>query len=86
MKEIKHIVISGNIGVGKTTLSKKISKKFDWELQLEEVDDNPYLDDFYNLVYYNFVYIAFFPVSPVLILTVSSIVEIKILPSPILPV
>ena len=48
MKEIKHIVISGNIGVGKTTLSKKISKKFDWELQLEEVDDNPYLDDFYK--------------------------------------
>jgi len=48
LKEIKHIVISGNIGVGKTTLSKKISKKFDWELQLEEVDDNPYLDDFYR--------------------------------------
>tara|TARA_B100000212_G_scaffold336768_1_gene310575 strand:- start:2553 stop:3182 length:630 start_codon:yes stop_codon:yes gene_type:complete len=48
LKEIKHIVISGNIGVGKTTLSKKISKKFDWELQLEEVDDNPYLDDFYK--------------------------------------
>ena len=48
MKEIKHIVISGNIGVGKTTLSKKISKKFDWELQLEEVNDNPYLDDFYK--------------------------------------
>jgi len=48
LKEIKHIVISGNIGVGKTTLSKKISKKFDWELQLEEVNDNPYLDDFYK--------------------------------------
>ena len=45
---IKHIVISGNIGVGKTTLSEKISKKFNWNLQLEEVDDNPYLDDFYK--------------------------------------
>ena len=45
---IKHIVISGNIGVGKTTLSDKISKKFNWDLQLEEVDDNPYLDDFYK--------------------------------------
>ena len=48
MKKINHIVISGNIGVGKTTISKKISKKFNWELQLEEVKDNPYLDDFYK--------------------------------------
>tara|TARA_B100000530_G_scaffold234421_1_gene152116 strand:- start:2174 stop:2803 length:630 start_codon:yes stop_codon:yes gene_type:complete len=48
LKKIKHIVISGNIGVGKTTLSEKISKKFNWELQLEEVKDNPYLDDFYK--------------------------------------
>ena len=46
--DIKHIVISGNIGVGKTTLSEKVSKKFNWDLQLEEVDDNPYLDDFYK--------------------------------------
>ena len=48
MKKINHIVISGNIGVGKTTLSEKISKKFNWDLQLEEVKDNPYLDDFYK--------------------------------------
>lgn len=48
MKKINHIVISGNIGVGKTTLSEKISKKFNWKLQLEEVKDNPYLDDFYK--------------------------------------
>ena len=48
MKKIKHIVISGNIGVGKTTLSGKISKQFNWELQLEEVKDNPCLDDFYK--------------------------------------
>ena len=48
MNKINHIVISGNIGVGKTTLSEKISKKFNWELQLEEVKDNPYLDDFYK--------------------------------------
>lgn len=48
MKKIKHIVISGNIGVGKTTLSGKISNQFNWELQLEEVKDNPYLDDFYK--------------------------------------
>ena len=42
------MVISGNIGVGKTTLAKKIAKKYNWELQLEEVKDNPYLDDFYK--------------------------------------
>jgi deoxyadenosine/deoxycytidine kinase len=42
------VVISGNIGVGKTTLAKKIAKKYNWELQLEEVKDNPYLDDFYK--------------------------------------
>ena len=46
--DIKHVVISGNIGVGKTTLSKKISKKFNWNLQLEKVKNNPYLDDFYK--------------------------------------
>ncbi|PDH42141.1 MAG: deoxynucleoside kinase [Rhodothermaeota bacterium MED-G19] len=45
---MKHVVISGNIGVGKTTLAKKIAKKYNWELQLEEVKDNPYLDDFYK--------------------------------------
>ena len=48
MKNIKHIVLSGNIGVGKTTLSEIISKQFNWDLQLEEVNDNPYLDDFYK--------------------------------------
>jgi len=48
LKKIKHVVISGNIGVGKTTLAKKIAKKYNWELQLEEVKDNPYLDDFYK--------------------------------------
>mgnify|MGYP001313967683 CR=1 FL=1 len=48
MNKIKHIVISGNIGVGKTTLAKKIAKKYNWELQLEEVKENPYLEDFYE--------------------------------------
>ena len=42
------MVISGNIGVGKTTLAKKIAKKYNWELQLEEVKENPYLEDFYE--------------------------------------
>ncbi|MDN3493901.1 deoxynucleoside kinase [Winogradskyella bathintestinalis] len=43
-----HVAIAGNIGAGKTTLTKLLSKHFKWEAQLEDVVDNPYLDDFYN--------------------------------------
>ncbi len=43
-----HIAIAGNIGSGKTTLTKLLSKNFGWEAHFEDVDDNPYLNDFYN--------------------------------------
>ena len=43
-----HIAIAGNIGSGKTTLTKLLSKHFDWEAHYEDVDDNPYLNDFYD--------------------------------------
>ena len=43
-----HIAIAGNIGAGKTTLTNLLAKHFKWEPQLEDVVDNPYLDDFYN--------------------------------------
>ncbi len=43
-----HIAIAGNIGAGKTTLTKLLTKHYKWEAQLEDVVDNPYLDDFYN--------------------------------------
>ncbi|HET7360650.1 MAG TPA: deoxynucleoside kinase [Salinimicrobium sp.] len=43
-----HIAIAGNIGAGKTTLTKLLAKHFKWEAQLEEVLENPYLEDFYN--------------------------------------
>jgi len=43
-----HIAVAGNIGAGKTTLTKLLAKHFKWEPQLEDVVDNPYLDDFYN--------------------------------------
>lgn len=43
-----HIAIAGNIGSGKTTLTNLLAKHFNWEPHFEEVDDNPYLDDFYN--------------------------------------
>jgi deoxyadenosine/deoxycytidine kinase len=43
-----HIAIAGNIGSGKTTLTGLLAKHYKWEAQLEDVVDNPYLDDFYN--------------------------------------
>ena len=43
-----HIAIAGNIGAGKTTLTKMLAKHFKWDAHFEDVDDNPYLDDFYH--------------------------------------
>ncbi|MBO7053756.1 MAG: deoxynucleoside kinase [Bacteroidales bacterium] len=43
-----HIAIAGNIGVGKTTLTKMLAKHYGWEPNYEVVDDNPYLNDFYQ--------------------------------------
>ena len=43
-----HVAIAGNIGAGKTTLTKLLAKHYKWEPQLEDVVDDPYLDDFYN--------------------------------------
>ena len=47
-KKPKHIAIAGNIGAGKTTLCELLSNHFDWEVNYESTDDNPYLEDFYN--------------------------------------
>tara|TARA_B100001564_G_scaffold98375_1_gene80654 strand:- start:52937 stop:53551 length:615 start_codon:yes stop_codon:yes gene_type:complete len=43
-----HVAIAGNIGAGKTTLTQLLAKHYKWEAQLEDIVDNPYLDDFYN--------------------------------------
>ncbi len=43
-----HIAIAGNIGSGKTTLTSLLSKHYGWEPFFEPVEDNPYLQDFYN--------------------------------------
>ena len=45
---IKHIAIAGNIGAGKTTLTTQLAKHFGWEPHFEDVEDNPYLSDFYH--------------------------------------
>ncbi len=43
-----HIAVAGNIGSGKTTLTRILSKHFNWDPHFEDVDDNPYLNDFYG--------------------------------------
>ncbi len=43
-----HIAIAGNIGSGKTTLAGLLAKHYGWEAHYEQVDENPYLIDFYE--------------------------------------
>lgn len=43
-----HIAIAGNIGSGKTSLAGMLAKHYEWEPHYENVDTNPYLEDFYN--------------------------------------
>ena len=43
-----HIAIAGNIGAGKTSLTKQLSKSLKYKPYYEDVIANPYLDDFYN--------------------------------------
>ena len=43
-----HIGIAGNIGAGKTSLTKLLSKHYKFECHYEDVLKNPYLDDFYD--------------------------------------
>lgn len=46
--DIDFLVVEGNIGSGKTTLSKMLSADFNGKLILEELTDNPFLPKFYN--------------------------------------
>ena len=43
-----HIAIAGNIGSGKSTLTKLLAKHYGWEPRFEAVEDNPYLEDYYR--------------------------------------
>lgn len=43
-----HIALAGNIGAGKTTLTELLSKHYRWVAHYEDVDENPYLNDFYE--------------------------------------
>ena len=42
-----HIAVAGNIGSGKTTLTKLLAHRYGWTPRFEPVDNNPYLSDFY---------------------------------------
>jgi deoxyadenosine/deoxycytidine kinase len=43
-----HIALAGNIGAGKTTLTELLAKHYGWRPHFEDVDENPYLNDFYE--------------------------------------
>ncbi len=47
-KKPKHIAVAGNIGAGKTTLTQLLAKHYKWIPHFEDVDHNPYLNDFYD--------------------------------------
>ena len=47
-KKQLFVAIAGNIGAGKTTLTKLLSEKLGWRAYYEKVIDNPYLSDFYD--------------------------------------
>ena len=44
----RHIVVEGPIGVGKTSLARKLSERFGTQLVLEEAGGNPFLERFYR--------------------------------------
>ena len=43
-----HIAVAGNIGSGKTTLTRMLAKHYGWQPRFEAVDYNPYLEDYYK--------------------------------------
>lgn len=46
--KLKHIAIAGNIGAGKTSLTELLATHYKWKPHYEDVEENPYLSDFYD--------------------------------------
>jgi len=42
------VLVAGNIGTGKTSITEKLGERLGWEAGYESVADNPYLPDFYD--------------------------------------
>lgn len=47
-REFRHIVVEGPIGVGKTSLARRLAESFGAELLLEQAEENPFLERFYS--------------------------------------
>ena len=45
---LRYVVVEGPIGVGKTSLAKRLSESFASELMLEQAEENPFLERFYR--------------------------------------
>lgn len=43
-----YVAVAGNIGSGKTTLTKMLARHYRWEPRFEAVEENPYLEDYYQ--------------------------------------
>ena len=43
-----YIAVAGNIGSGKSTLTRMLARHYGWEARFEAVDHNPYLEDYYR--------------------------------------
>ena len=43
-----YIAVAGNIGSGKSTLTRMLARHYKWEPRFESVENNPYLADYYN--------------------------------------
>ena len=48
MSQKYFVAIAGNMGVGKSTLTRLLAENFGWTPFYEAIDDNPYLVDFYK--------------------------------------
>lgn len=48
IRQFMHIAVAGNIGSGKTTLTRMLARHYGWEPRFEAVNYNPYLEDFYS--------------------------------------
>ncbi|MDA8937007.1 deoxynucleoside kinase, partial [Porticoccaceae bacterium] len=44
----RYIAIEGPIGIGKTTLAKRLAESFNYETLLEDAEENPFLERFYQ--------------------------------------